>query len=551
MKSVRSCFTLILILTTNFCDAQFQNQRFYGDTLHYAYIVLYDNDNQVTAGNKLKVEQRLEQLERIIEKESLGKLFIDAVPVYVNVQMLDLKNLDYRLNSFFEWMDLFFKKEIITSSIDVISFTPAVQIPWADDSRSIGFYLNGRVCFSLEYYPYDHTNNVRANSLLIHKMFHGFGYNHQNINMHALKLLNWELGFPVNTGLDLILREKDGYDAFYFNRHILDVLDPSENKYSLCLDCNGLVSKSNKYRKGLTEDAYGPYCYDADHDGILDKEDDYFLSSTVKGPDQDQDGIPDKLDLIPWNHIRVSGNIVARKINLIAKEDTSEICFTGDQITITGLIVKYYKKVPVPVKPDHFPGCFPATEAVSYKGNEVMLVKDMKKTPIVRIEVHYTFNGQSLYRPYYFYFNGTPELQIINEREWFYFLRFGADIPENIKFSDVDTYDSNYDGLLDTCEFLYFNMPDDYDWDGDGFADRIDKLPTVYGKFKNEFICGVKDSDNDGLADPGCLDFSGSQIINNPDQYFGEIHRVIGINTNYDRSPYMHNNPDEHGQLEQ
>jgi hypothetical protein len=136
MKSIRSWFILIFILTTNFCDAQFQSQRFYGDSLSYAYIVLFDNDNQVTAGNKLKVEQRLEQLERIIEKESLGKLYIDAVPVYVNVQTLDVKNLDYKHHSFFEWMDLFFENEVITSETDIVSFTPAIQIPWADDSRS-------------------------------------------------------------------------------------------------------------------------------------------------------------------------------------------------------------------------------------------------------------------------------------------------------------------------------------------------------------------------------------------------------------------------------
>jgi len=289
----------------------------------------------------------------------------------------------------------------------------------------------------------------------------------------------------------------------------------------------------------LTKNAFGSHCFDADHDGIIDKDDDYFLSSPIQGHDSDDDGIPDKLDLVPWNKIQVTGNIDARKINLIAMENRSEIYFTGENVKINELKVTYLRNVKVQIKPDHFPGCFPKMEAISTKGNKLILERDMKKAPIVRIEVHYTYNGQQYYRPYYFYFSGTPILQIINEREWFYFSRFGADIPKTIDFYEVNTYDENYDGFVDSDKYSYFLIPVAYDWDGDSFPDLVDKLPTVYGKFENEYVSGVKDSDNDGLADPGYLDFSQPGPLISPSLYFGEIMRIIGENKDYDRSPYM------------
>lgn len=541
INPVQYFFVSIILIAIYSVKPVYPSQRPYGETLHYTYIIIYESEDQISLEKKQRIQRRLDILTRIIEKESLNNLHIEVKPLYVDVHTIGHNELSYNTYTFFEWADLLMEMGNIHDNTDVVSITPAIKMPWASDSRSIGFYYRNRVWFSLEYYAYNKTDNIKAISLLIHKMLHGFGYNHQNINMPALKLLNWEVGFPVNTGLEYALRQKDGYDAFYFNEHLMDVLNYKHEKPNPCPDCNGLFSKSNKYIKGWTEDAYGPFCYDADHDGILDQEDDYFLSSPVKGTDSDEDGIPDQLDLISWNQLTVRGNIDAGKINLIGKEDHSEIYFSGPNVNIKEIRTMYLKKVPVLYKPDHFPGYFPANKTSVFKGNKVDLILDKSKSPVVRIEVHYTYKDQSYYRPYYFYFPGSRVLQIINEREWYYFSRFGADIPADISFYHVKSYDENFDGMLDKEKNKYFMIPEDYDWDGDGFPDYRDNLQTVNGDFENEYVRGVKDSDNDGLADPGCLDFSEPGPKISSKYYFGEIFRIIGSNREYDRSPYISN----------
>ena len=359
--------------------------------------------------------------------------------------------------------------------------------------------------------------------------------------MPALKLLNWELGLPVNEALENKLRRKFGKQGFFFNQHILHVLGSLKNsaQNNSCLDSQGLKSKNGPYRKGITADAYGPECYDGDNDGILDKDDDYFLSSPVTGKDSDNDGIVDKIDLVPWNHIKVSGNIDARKINLIGREDISEIEFSSNTLKILEIKTIYFAPLPVQIKPDHFPGRFPKARAETIKGKRIILEKDLNKPPIIRLEVHYEHKSKRYYRPYYFYFPGTPVLQIISEREWYYFLRYGADLPGGIDFYKVDSYDQNFDGIADNSEFMYFSIAENYDWDGDGFPDLIDTMPTVFGRFENDYVKGLKDSDNDSLADPGCLDFSPPNNWISAENYFGELPRILGSNPEFDRAPYL------------
>lgn len=541
MKSFKLIFYLILALTS--CTRQQEKQitRRYGNTLHFAYVVLYDQQTPVNTDLTNQINDRLDAFTKIMHREALERLTVKCTPLFINSSSLGLHQLNYADHTFFEWMDCLLEADALKTDFDVIAFTPIRAMPWASDSHSIGFFYKNCVCFSLEYYPHSEKDNVQAIALMIHKMFHGFGYNHQNINMPALKLLNWELGLPVNTGLEYTLRNREGYQSFFFNPHILNVLDPNASD-SLCPDSRGLISQSCPWRKGMTVDAYGPACTDADHDGIMDEQDDYFLSSPIRGRDTDDDGIVDALDLVPWNQIRVTGNIDARKINLIGKVDQSTLEFSSDHVNITEIKTIWLKSVPVQLKPDHFPGCFPGQDAVSTKGNRIVLDKDLHKPPIVRIEVHYAYENQAFYRPYYFYFPGTMVLQIINEREWYYFLRYGADIPAGIDFYTVDSYDGNFDGILDQTNWLYFEIPEAYDWDGDGFPDWKDALPTVYGKFYNEFVVGVKDSDQDGLADPGVLDFSPPGTSISSEYYFGELQRIIGKNPDFDRSPYLKGN---------
>ncbi|MBN2102585.1 hypothetical protein JW835_00925 [bacterium] len=541
MKRFCQFIILTIALTTAFCSRRpVMSSRAFGNRLNLAYVVLYEHEAQL-GPEKQKISDRLELFSEIIQRESRGHLNITCKPVYIPVGSLSSKHLNYQDHSFFEWMDRLLKTNALTGDYEIVTFTPVIRMPWAHDCHSIGYYYKNRVCFSLEYHTYTQQENVKAVSLMIHKMLHGFGYNHQNINMPALKLLNWQLGLPVNTGLEFILREKHGTDAFFFSPHLLSVLNTSRisDRDSLCLDCGGLFSQSDPWRQGITADAYGPYCYDADHDGILDHADDYFLSSPVQGTDTDEDGITDSLDRVPWNQIRVSGNIKSGKIHLIAKQDRSTIAFESEQADIIALRKIYLQRVPVQVKPDHFPGCFPQNAAETIQSNRIVLEKNVKKPPVIRIEVVYRYMGRIFYRPFYFFFTGTPVLQIINEREWIYFLRFGADIPAGIDFYQVDTYDANHDGFLDPTDYQYFSIPESYDWDGDGFPDFEDTLPTVYGSFQNQWVSGVKDSDGDGLADPGCLDFSSPAGLIPHQQYFGELNRVLGLNPDYDLSPYL------------
>ncbi|OQX98759.1 MAG: hypothetical protein B6I20_10715 [Bacteroidetes bacterium 4572_117] len=129
MRLAKSIFLLLFILTIHKCKAQYQAQRHYGDTLRYAYIVLFENENQLTSDKKLKIEQRLNQLSYLIKKESQGNLHIQAIPVYIDVHSLNLKSLHYKHHTFFNWIDCLMETGRIKPNIDIISFTPAIKMP--------------------------------------------------------------------------------------------------------------------------------------------------------------------------------------------------------------------------------------------------------------------------------------------------------------------------------------------------------------------------------------------------------------------------------------
>ena len=80
-------------------------------------------------------------------------------------------------------------------------------------------------------------------------------------------------------------------------------------------------------------------------------------------------------------------------------------------------------------------------------------------------------------------------------------------------------------------------LPADYDWDGDGVPDRQDTLPTVAGTCSNRWARGVKDSDRDGLCDPGRLDYHPRQVAK--EYQFGELGRVLEHLEDFDNCPYL------------
>jgi hypothetical protein len=156
----------------------------------------------------------------------------------------------------------------------------------------------------------------------------------------------------------------------------------------------------------------------------------------------------------------------------------------------------------------------------------------------VRVRVAYTYRGQSVRRSFYVVgeqSRTTPgPWAYFDEKEWFYFGRFGCDPPAGLDLYDPSTYDANADGLPDGLA-----IPATYDWDGDGIPDREDTLPTVAGHCANAHVRGVKDTDGDGFCDPGRLYFGALPVDVDRGTYFGEIPTEMGNDPDYDRCPYL------------
>jgi hypothetical protein len=166
-----------------------------------------------------------------------------------------------------------------------------------------------------------------------------------------------------------------------------------------------------------------------------------------------------------------------------------------------------------------------------------------RATP-VRVRVTYDYRGRLVRRSFYVY--GESSLTspgpwgYFDEKEWFYFGRFGCDPPADLDLYDAVTYDADGDGLPD-ARVVPFDVSRlaTYDWDGDGITDVHDTLPTVTGSCSDAYVQGVKDSDGDGFCDPGYLVYQ--QVP--PDvarySYFGEIPTGMGNDPDFDRCPYL------------
>jgi hypothetical protein len=127
---------------------------------------------------------------------------------------------------------------------------------------------------------------------------------------------------------------------------------------------------------------------------------------------------------------------------------------------------------------------------------------------ITRLQIFYDSPEGSFYKPFYLY-RQPQQIEYVNEKEWYYFSRFGCDIPLGVRFRDSSTYDRDLDGLPDPELFAFARrITRDYDWDADGIPDVEDSLPTVHGNCSNRHVKGVPDSDGDGLCDPASFRFS-------------------------------------------
>lgn len=133
-------------------------------------------------------------------------------------------------------------------------------------------------------------------------------------------------------------------------------------------------------------------------------------------------------------------------------------------------------------------------------------------------------------------------MEYVNEKEWYYFSRFGCDIPLGVNSSDTATYDRALNGLPDTGRFAFSEgITDQYDWDSDGVPDVEDNLPSVNSKCSNRSVKGVPDSDGDGLCDPAYFRFAESV----PGLMLGDLAISAKDDPDADSCPYVYRTKDD------
>jgi hypothetical protein len=488
------------------------------------YVVFYD-DLSAEYVTRSGWENRTLLVKNIIETETKGKALIDIDIVFLNVKDLGEKYLDYESKTIYDWIEELNQQVILqnnSNSYNIVSFTPISGMPWCTDAPSQGYNRKGVIFICQEYFsPYNKNENLRAAGLIIHKIMHGLGYNHINQDNKQFLFLDWYEGLP-ETNI-LLHATADQFNHPFLGEHFLGVLglqnrSKEDNK---CLDAQGLVCKSkNSY---YCENSWGDYCADIDNDGIIDNVDDYPLSSPVHGNDTDKDGIVDQLDLCPYNKIEFAGK--SKGTLKIMEKTKAELVFQSKNLSIEKLEI-----IPSSVEAGFIR--FNNKKAFYKSGNRINISK--RDGNLLKINVYYNYKSKEYYRPFYLEFEGA-NANIVGEREWYFFSRFGCDIPAKLNLSDFEEYDENYDGLPDKEQFPWAEKIDEsYDWDDDGFPDVNDSLPTVRGNCTDDFLRGVKDSDGDGLCDPGNFDFKDKSLAK-----YGEIVQKVDKRQNYDACPYF------------
>ena len=431
---------------------------------------------------------------------------------------------------------------------DVLAFGPSRAVPWCHDSHSIGYFVEGRAFLCVE--PSARTD------LLLHKLMHPYGFAHQEKRQKQLLLLGWRRGFPGSRASDRValtpagrsaLREPDLYYASPMAQAALGVVGLGSLPGS-CPRPTGLRCLRPAPLRWACVDRYGPRCLDVDGDGLIDGQDSYPLTPPGGGPDSDGDGVPDRLDRCPGTRIHVDG-AQGGIMNLRATGPSATLRFSvpGARVRRTGWTRGRFTPRKVIGENWYYPG----DPAVVTNGGRVHIPTPKRPATAgstgdipIRVTVFYEKGGRELYRPYYL--QSAPDfLTHIHEKEWFYVLRFGCDVPSDLRFFDHRTYDADADGFLDRSDVFARPLGERYDWDGDGTADRRDALPTVAGACTHGARSGVMDSDGDGICDPGRFSFSG--VVALDETYFGELPVVLGDGVGVDWCPYVKGTPGRRG----
>ncbi|MBC8495794.1 hypothetical protein H8D36_06580 [archaeon] len=489
--------------------------------LSLIYIVLFDEASKSLVYDFTDYfEERLQLFDKFMKEESQQKISSESKLEFVNVEEFGLSKLLYG-KSIFDWI-----KELYTfpqtQEHNIVVFVPIYEMDWCSDGLSQGFNYEGKIFFCMEEFfnPKNSIENQGAVGLMVHKFLHGLGFNHQNQLFKQYQFLDWNIGLP-ETNMFLHGNFRD-FEHSFFNEYFMKDLDLIEREKfeDECLDTDSLIC--NSQNMFFCKDSWGSFCQDIDQDKIVDNKDNYVFSSPVLGEDNDDDGIIDDLDLCNWNNIGVSGDgILMNPLKIKSSLNQADLTFSENQVHISHISLVPFEMQGGFIK-------FNDEKIVSNKGNKITV--NGFESPLWRIQVFYEYQGEEFFRPFYIYFRGF-NADFFYEKEWYYFNRFGCDVPISVDFGDIDTYDKNIDGLPDKWVGIFVN----YDWDSDGFNDAEDTLPTVKGFCSNEFVKGVKDSDKDGFCDPGRFDFASRGGI----EEF-EIAMIPAYNEFSDLCPYIY-----------
>jgi len=442
-----------------------------------AYVVLYD-DNSESLKEEYKSDymNRLNFFDEMVSNQSLGKINFKSEVKFENVKDYGLNTLNYGL-TVFQWIGKLYQKY---GQYDVIVFAPIYEMPWCVDGPSQGFNYNGTIFFCMETFFNPKADKERAAALMTHKFLHGAGFNHQDQMYKQYSLIDWYAGLPETN----ILLHGQGFKSLFLDKNNLKALGiiPKEEFEE---NCKGYFCTAENDL--LCQNSWGPFCQDIDKDGIVDNKDEYVFSSPYSGPDKDKDGVVDSIDLCD-NYLNVTAhNAEVHPLKITSNKNIIKLTFEPSE----KIIAKPSKMIGGFIK-------FIDEEKIEAK-NSITLTD---KSKYWRVEV-YRDGGM---RPFYVDFG--LDADFVYDREWYYFTRFGCDVPNNVDFEDLKTYDEDENGLPDKDKFKWANLGEiNYDWDEDGTPDVFDTLPTIAGNCTYKDLKGLKDSDNDGLCDPGIYNY--------------------------------------------
>jgi hypothetical protein len=390
----------------------------------------------------------------------------------------------YGIRTFREWFDDLRDATNDDARYDALAFAPDRPLAWCTDAHSLGAVFDS-IAFTCLEAP---APLALASNLLVHKLFHTFGFFHQQLRNKQWRLLDWEIGLP-------------GYTT-----------DVPEAPFIAPFALAGALACEPGDAPGECRDVTGPFARDVDGDGIRDDVDGYPASPPLRGPDSDHDGIPDALDLCPGNDVAIGG-LEGGPMNYWSRDPHPRVTSRFE-----------VRWTPVSFDTDKRLGDLMWFDDTLERAGDVL---DLPRGLPVRVRV--IANGTR--RTFYVYGESSRTSPgpwgYFDETEWLYFGRFGCDPPASLDVHDIAAFDANHDGLPDALA-----IPRAYDWDGDGVPDRDDTLPTVAGHCSDAHVRGVKDSDGDGFCDPGRFVFAAKERAS-----FGELPLVFD-DVDADRCPY-------------